>query len=186
MPYFIEHDGTIVVTIGSGKTPDASHEIPREIAEHFKLNHGDKLDSIAADYAAKADWAAFSTNLSGTTNAEAPDIEGVTLPRLGRWEYKVELITELGGFATAQGTVDRMTQAINRLAAEGWQLVISVTRDARYVKGETMMLLFSRFKTTEREFRNRFAAEERIRRSVIAELDHQRKLTSERDTDGQT
>ncbi len=172
MPYFVRPTGEVIVTIGTEIPKVEAVEIQRDLAEYFKLNHGDSLDAASAEAAANQDWAAFASILSGDRDLPVPDEESKRLlPPLGKWQYEVELIAEMGGFATAQGTADRLRQALSQYAAKGFQLVSTFTRDARYVKGETVMLIFGKSVTTERDYRRRFEAEERLRRSVIESLD---------------
>lgn len=93
------------------------------------------------------------------------------LPTPGRWEYRVIPLTELFGLATAKGTAARMEDELNRLAADGWELVTTSERDSRWIGGETVVLIVRRFVVTEHLFEERFRAEELIRRRVISELD---------------
>ncbi len=96
------------------------------------------------------------------------------LPMRGTWEYRVVPMTEFLGLATAKGTAGRMEIALNDLAIQGWELVATSERDSRWLGGETVLLTLRRFVVTEHMLAERFRAEERIRRQVVAELDTDR------------
>ena len=101
------------------------------------------------------------------------------LPPVGRWEYKVVPVSEMGGLATAKGTAGRMESLLNELADDGWELVTTSERDARWMAGETVLLTVRRFVVTEHTFAARLRAEEKVRRAVHRELDAKSALAAE-------
>ena len=59
---------------------------------------------------------------------------------------------------------------MNSLAGQGWQLVTTSERDARWMGGETVILVQRRYVVTEAMFVARFTAEEQLRRRVMRNL----------------
>jgi len=168
MPYFADSSGRVVVTIGGATAPPDAAEIPPIAAKHAHLRHGDQLPDAARVAVESADWDAF---IAAFPESEPPrdaqlKTRGTPLPPLGRWEYKVVPITELAGFATAKGTASRMEAALNQLGADGWELTTATDRASRWMSGETVILTFRRFVTTEEEYELRVRVEESVRRRV--------------------
>lgn len=173
MPYFADNSGRVIVTIGGAAVPPDVDEIPPIAAKHAHLRHGDQLPDAARTAAKSANWDAF---IAAFPEYGSPDdVQRQTrlntpLPPPGRWEYKVVPITELAGFATAKGTASRMEAALNQLGADGWELITTTDRASRWMSGETVILTFRRFVTTEQEYELRIRAEESVRQRVRESL----------------
>ena len=174
MPYFADANGQVIVTIGGAKVPPNVSEIPAAAAKHAHLKHGDQLPAAARDAVRLTDWDAFVA--AYPQHAPPPGAPAVSptgeepLPPLGHWEYRVMAITELAGFATAKGTAARMEAALNTLGADGWELTTATDRASRWMAGESVVLTFRRFVTTEGAFERRLRAEEFLRRRVLGSL----------------
>ncbi len=189
----MDANGQIIVVFGDAARPPLTFMIPDDIAESVDLMHGEVLTDQAVVAVREGDWEALLAALSegrqqGHRSAEeaASDDEELAdwqppeagdelpigaLPPLGRWQYRVLALTELGGFATAKGTAARMQEILDGLGAEGWELVVASDRASRYLSGESMLLTLRRWVTTEDEFLQRAIAEERLRRVAKRSLD---------------
>lgn len=192
MRYFMDDEGLVVVVPGNVRQPMSTFMIPDDVARAVELAPGEVLPGDAQDAVREGDWESFVgtlTSVEGQDESVAganPDGDGLSgwtgvpagdqlpldaLPPLGRWEYRVMALTELGGFATAKGTAGRMEVVANEMAGHGWELVVANDRAARYVRGESLLLTFRRFITTEADYMERYRAEERLRRIVAQSLD---------------
>lgn len=167
MPYFVRSDGRVVVTIPGQPAPADAHPIEHSVGKALRLRHNTNMSPEDVGLVASQSWDTLLAELDD----DHPSIASLPLPREGRWEYCARVVSELGGFATAEGTARRMEDAIEGLASEGWHVVAVVSRDARYIKGESVLIVFGRFAQTLEGFERRFEAEERIRRRVHARLD---------------
>ena len=88
------------------------------------LKHGAELSPLAADALCNGDPGGLEAELGAGDGVLPPDVDrSPTLPSLGRWEYKVISVSEVGGFATAKGTVGRIQETLDQMAADGWELV---------------------------------------------------------------
>ena len=140
----------------------------------FPSEMADEVRSMASDVKARrAQLREQSEPIDTRGVVERAVSESPPLPLAGVWEYKVVRMSELGGFATAKGTATRMDDTLNRLAADGWELVTTSERDNRWTVGESVILTLRRYVTTEVMYAARFEAEERIRRQVLASLNTQ-------------
>lgn len=189
----MDANGQIIVVFGDAARPPLTFMIPDDIAESVDLMHGEVLTDQAVVAVREGDWEALLAALSegrqqGHRSAEeatpydeelaewqppeaGDELPIDALPPLGRWQYRVLALTELGGFATAKGTAARMQELLDGLGAEGWELVVANDRASRYLSGESMLLTLRRWVTTEGDFLQRALAEERLRRIAARSLD---------------
>ena len=157
--------------IAPGKTvPGGAIEIPTTTAVEAGLVNGMHLPTEAVEALVSRDLAEF-VRLVEPQDKESIREARRTLPSSGHWEYRVELVSEMGGFGTAKGTAERMTSILNALAVDGWELVSTSERDNRFLGGESVLLTLRRYVTTVAEFRLRYETEELIRREILGRLD---------------
>lgn len=164
---------TVIVTPPGRPAPSSScAEVDRDLGATLQLAHGTQLTEAAAAavLAGDLDRCIEELQLELVPPVERSEPERC-LPPEGRWEYKVVPVTELGGFATARGTAERMQAALNSLAADGWELMTTSERDSHWVSGETVLLTLRRYVVPEHMFVARAMAEERLRRLAVAGLD---------------
>jgi len=186
MRILMDGDGQLVAAFGDALQPPGTFMIPEDLAEALGLSPGEVLPIDAQAAVREGDWstlvAAFpDVDLQSLDDSdELPDeaweprggdLPADVLPLAGRWQYRVVALTELGGFATANGTANRMEQILNSMGEQGWELAIANDRAARYIKGESLLLTFRRFVTTESDYIERIRAEERLRRVAVQSLD---------------
>ncbi|MCE9621934.1 MAG: DUF4177 domain-containing protein [Actinomycetia bacterium] len=176
MPYYIDRTTlSVIVTAPGGAVPANSDVIDgvTAVACNEQLKHGDILTPTQRETLLAGDIDGFLATDPETAERALVAQRVRTSPALpapGRWEYRVIPLTELGGLATAKGTAARMEESLNQLAAEGWELVTTSERDARFMGGETVILTVRRFVVTEHMFAERFRAEERLRQQIAREL----------------
>lgn len=193
MRHFLDASGQVMVVFGDAAQPPSTYWIPDEVAEAADLMHGEVLSEHATAAVKAGDWETLIAVLSDrespahvSPKGAVPDDDELAewqsievgdelpidaLPPLGRWQYRVLALTELGGFATAKGTATRMQELLNVMGAEGWELVVANDRASRYLSGESMLLTLRRWVTTEDEFLQRAISEERLRRVAARSLD---------------
>ena len=166
MPYYLAPNNRIAVTApGKTVTEKGFVDIPADVGVALKMRHGQVLDDELA---------------ATLRNGEIPalvdarvDIGARPFRELGRWEHKVVVISESGGFATAAGIAERITLELDQAAAQGWELSHTIERDNRFIGGESIMLIFRRRHITEDEIVENIKNAERQRRCAFADLDRQ-------------
>ena len=172
MPYFVASNGTIQVLPPGRQTPPGYHLIDSEVAVACELTQDQPVTQGAAEALIQGRVDVFRSLRGPSSDVIGAESFSVSpdLPPRGHWQYLVRPMTELGGFATAKGTAARMEDVLNGLARAGWELVTTSERDARWMVGETIILVLRRYVEPERAFEERFEAEERIRRAVLLRL----------------
>lgn len=160
MPYYVAPNNRIAVTAPGATLHEPGFiEFPAELGSTLKLRHGEIVDDAVAD----------SLRNPALPTSGSPGAHRVQRP--GRWEHKVVLVSETGGFATANGVAERVRRELDDAAPEGWELAHTTQRDNRYVGGESIMLIFRRRVVTEAELIEDLKRRERLRRRAMQELD---------------
>lgn len=164
MPYYLAQNDRVAVT-PPGKTLSEKGlvDIPADVADALRLRHGQSIDT---ELAATLRNGEIPKLVSERIKTIAPPVR-----ELGRWEHKVVIISESGGFATAKGVADRINLELDQAAAQGWELSHTTERDNRFVGGESIMLIFRRRHVTEAELVENMKRTELLRRRMLAELD---------------
>lgn len=176
VPYYLDVANEVIVTVPGRKLDRRDViEIPYEVAVGLRLSHGQTV--------ADNDAAALRSGQVPAALAAAEAFDGPTayLSTVGTTEYRVEIVSEAGGFATAAGVAERITLALQRATRDGWELASTAERDSRWLGGENVFLILRRFRVSEQDFARRFEQEERLRRAIVARLDAENSAAADSD-----
>lgn len=181
MPSYVDRTSGRVLVLPLGTPPPAGAKVidGETAASVGVLTDGMPITDTQADMLLEGNVSGFIRTLGDGYAPPAPPTADQRLigalsgylPPVGRWEYKVVRVSEMGGFGTAKGTAERMAAVLNDEAKDGWELITTSERDSRFIGGETIMLTMRRFLTSHGMFANRIREEEMIRRRVMAEFD---------------
>ena len=172
MPYFIDRTThEVIVTGPNSPTPADADQIDNETVARCShlLAHGMQLSGEQRQQLLAGQWTAFLGalgELHDSDEAYAAQLlleqrEAPGLPPAGTWEYRVLVLPTRFGLGTVKRRAARMETELNRLSADGWELVETTQAT----------VTMRRFGVTDDQFMERFRAEERLRRAVVAELD---------------
>jgi Domain of unknown function (DUF4177) len=185
VPYYVNTVELQVEVVAPGKpAPPNCQPIDGDVLEAYAdlFKHGMPVTDVLARALINGEGATIELMLPEAADRRAAQGTAVAtpmLPRVGRWEYKVVAVRDILGGSTAKAVAERMQTILNDAASSGWELVTASERDSRFlVGGETVMLTLRRYVVTEAEFAARVHAEERIRRSVLAEMDDPTGITT--------